>query len=189
VVANPCREVHVEKGDRPAPEILTVEQCRKLLKAAQAHKEGRLVPWLAISLFAGLRPFEITRLTWQQINLKDGEIRLEANQTKTGRPRVVSICPTLRAWLMRHKDETIFPPNWLKDFRAVRKAAGVERWPSDAARHTAISHFFRKTGSYGLTAEQFGNSESIIKAHYQGRVTSEDTKKFYGLKPQRKPAR
>jgi hypothetical protein len=30
----------------------------------------------------------------------------------------------------------------------------------------AISHFFRKTGSYGPTAEQFGNSESIIKLHY-----------------------
>ncbi len=39
------------------------------------------------------------------------------------------------------------------------------------------------TGSYGLTAEQFGNSESIIKLHYQGRVTSEDTKRFYMLKP------
>jgi hypothetical protein len=100
VVANPCRgEVHVEKGDQPAPEFLTVEQCRKLLKAAQAHKEGLLGPWLA------------------------------------------------------------------------------------------ISHFFRKTGSYGLTAEQFGNSESIIKLHYQGRVTSEDIKRFYGLTPQTKEKR
>jgi integrase len=183
VVANPCREVHVEKGERPPPEILTVDQCRKLLKAAQAHKEGRLAAWTAISLFAGLRPVEITRLTWQQVNLKDGEIRLEANQTKTGRPRVVSICPTLRAWLMRYKDETIFPPNWFYDFGAVRKVAGVVRWPSDVARHTAISHFFRKTGSYGLTAEQFGNSEAIIKAHYQGRVSTAETKAFYALRP------
>ena len=90
---------------------------------------------------------------------------------------------------MRHKDETIFPPNWLKDFRAVRKAAGVERRPSDVVRHTAISHFFRKTGSYGLTAEQFGNSESIIKLDYQGRVTSEDTKRFYRLMPPKKRGR
>jgi hypothetical protein len=56
-------------------------------------------------------------------------------------------------------------------------------------RHTAISHYFRKTGSYNQTAEQFGNSEAIIKAHDQGRVTSEDTKRFYGLKPQRKSVR
>jgi hypothetical protein len=56
-------------------------------------------------------------------------------------------------------------------------------------RHTAISHYFRKTGSYGQTAEQFGNSEAIIKTHYQGRVTSEDTKRFYRLRPARKTAR
>jgi hypothetical protein len=50
-------------------------------------------------------------------------------------------------------------------------------------RHTAISHFFRDCGSYGRAAEQFGNSEAIIKKHYQGRVSSADTKKFYGIRP------
>jgi len=48
-------------------------------------------------------------------------------------------------------------------------------------RHTSISHYFRQTGSYGKTAEFHGNSESIIKAHYQGRVTSAETKQFYAL--------
>jgi hypothetical protein len=53
-------------------------------------------------------------------------------------------------------------------------------------RHTAISHFFRKTGSYGLTAERHGNSEAIIRDHYQGKVTSEQTKAFYALIPMAK---
>jgi hypothetical protein len=53
----------------------------------------------------------------------------------------------------------------------------------DILRHTAISHYFRATGSYGRTAEQFGNSESIIKKHYQSRVSSKDTKRFYALRP------
>ncbi len=84
------------------------------------------------------------------------------------------------------KSTDVSPADWLKDFRAVRKAAAIDRWPSDVARHTAISHFSRKTGSYGLTAEQFGNSESIIKLHRQGRVTSQDTKRFCRLKPRRR---
>jgi hypothetical protein len=50
-------------------------------------------------------------------------------------------------------------------------------------RHTAISCYFRQTGSFGLTAEYFGNSEAIIKAHYKGRVTSEDAQAFYALAP------
>jgi len=66
----------------------------------------------------------------------------------------------------------------------LRSALALQRpMASGGARHTAISHFFRKTGSYGLTAEQFGNSESIIKLHYQGRVSTEDTKRFYRLTP------
>ena len=50
-------------------------------------------------------------------------------------------------------------------------------------RHTAVSHFFRATGSYGRTAEQFGNSETIIKNHYQGRVSSDEAERFYQLLP------
>jgi hypothetical protein len=61
-------------------------------------------------------------------------------------------------------------------------------WAPDIMRHTAISHYFRKTGSYGHTAEQFGNSEAIIKKHYQSRVSSEDTGRFYALRPSGKKA-
>jgi integrase len=180
-------------GAEDAPEILTVEQCEALLRAAESHKDGKLAPYTAVCLFAGLRPFEAARLTWAQVNLEDGEIRLEASQTKTGRPRVVAIWETLRAWLQAYKGLPFFPENWRRDFRVVQEAAGygtktakkpqLKPWPVDVARHTAISHYFRKTGSYGQTAEQFGNSEAIIKRHYQGRVSSEDTKRFYGIMP------
>jgi hypothetical protein len=63
------------------------------------------------------------------------------------------------------------------------KGGEESTWPSDVLRHTAISHYFRKSGSYGRAAEQFGNSEAIIKKHYQGRVNSQETKAFYSLLP------
>ena len=151
---------------------------------------------MAVSLFGGLRPFEVSRLTWQAVNLADKEIRLEGNQTKTGKPRVVTICDTLAAWLTAHKDKPFYPSNWRRDFNAVKESISfgtktdekldLKPWIDDIMRHTAISHYFRKTGSYGQTAEQFGNSEAIIKAHYQGRVNSEDTAKFYAIKPAKK---
>ena len=112
---------------------------------------------------------------------------------------MVAIRHTLSAWLRACKGKPFFPSNWRRDFDAIKAKAGYPKptkenpepkpWPEDVLRHTAISHYFRKVGSYGQTAEQFGNSEAIIKAHYQGRVTSEDTKRFYSLMPQRKPAR
>ena len=179
---NPCAAVKVEKSEKQPPAILTVDECKRLL--LEAEKNG-LAPYIAVCLFGGLRPFEASRLTWPAVNLRDKEIRLEANQTKTGTARVVAICDTLLAWLKAHKGEAIFPANWRRRFDAVKKSAGLNSWPVDVMRHTAISHYFRKTGSYGQTAEQFGNSEAVIKAHYQGRVSSEDTRKFYALTPRK----
>ncbi len=194
--ANPCREVRVARGEKAPPAILTLQECKKLMNAAKVHRRGRLVPYTAVCLFGGLRPFEAARLRWEQVNLDDGEIRLEANQTKTKRPRVVAICDTLAAWLKAYRGKPFFPSNWRRDFDTIKARAGYPKptkevpepkpWPEDVLRHTAISHYFRHTGSYGQTAEQFGNSESIIKLHYQGRVSTEDTKRFYRLKPHRR---
>ena len=192
---NPCREIRIAKGQEAPPAILTVMECEALLKMAETHKAGQLAPYLAACMFAGLRPFEVSRLNWPAVNLKDGEIRLEGTQTKTGRPRVIAICDTLKSWLAKYEGKPFFPPNWRRDFDAVKRVIGYGRktkthpnlkpWPVDILRHTAISHYFRLTGSYGHTAEQFGNSEAIIKKHYQGRVTSEETKRFHALMPKK----
>jgi len=199
MTTNPARDVKVERGEKPPPSILTVDQCKKLLHAAETFNKGRLAPYVAVCLFAGLRPSEAGRLQWEQVNLKDGEIRLEANQTKTGCPRVVTINPTLKAWLEKYSGKEFYPANWRKHFDEVKKRAGfgtpdetdpkrkkLVPWPDDVMRHTAISHYFRNSGSYGLTAEQFGNSEAIIKKHYQGRVSTDDAKTFYAILPSEK---
>ena len=193
---NPCREVRVEKDEESPPEILTLADCKALLEAAEEYKGGALVNYTAAALFAGLRPFEVSRLSWPQVNLADGEIRLESHQTKTKRSRVISICTTLKQWLEAYQGLSFFPSNWRKDFEVVKEAAGfgtptdgkpnLKRWPVDVLRHTGISHYFRLTGSYGKAAEQFGNSEAIIKTHYQGRVNSEDTKRFYAILPNKR---
>ncbi len=191
---NPCTAVHLDQPTAPGPAVLTILQCEALLRAAECLNGGAVAPFVAVCLFAGLRPHEAQRLDWPAVNLADGEIRLEAHQTKSGRARVVAICPVLRAWLEAHQGKPFNPTNWRKQFGAVKLRAGFSDrakagepgqvpWCPDVMRHTAVSHFFRECGSYGRTAEQFGNSEAIIKADYQGRVTSEETKQFYALAP------
>jgi integrase len=183
IATNPARkQTRTRKAETTPPAVLTVKQCKALLKASE--RQG-LAPYVAVCLFGGIRPTETSRLTWAQVNLKDREIRLEGNQAKMRRPRVVAICDTLAAWLKAHKNKPFYPPNWRKKFDAVKAKAKITEWPADVLRHTAASHYFRQSGSYGRTAEQFGNSESIIKAHYQGRVTSDETKKFYALRPKK----
>ena len=187
---NPCYAVEIEGAsgeDDREPVVLAVEDCEKLLRAAEGYAGGRLVPYVALCLFGGLRPAEVARLAYSQVNLVDREIRLMGRQTKTGKGRVVGIGETLAAWLEGRRWDGAVPCSG-DDCRAVRAAAGWSgsgdrRWVQDVLRHTAISHYFRESGSYGRTAEQFGNSESIIKKHYQSRVSSEETRKFYALRP------
>jgi integrase len=224
VTANPCREVRVDQGEKGPVAVLSVAECKAMLRAAEKHNDGAFVAYLAVCLFGGLRPFEARRLTWEQVNLTDGEIRIDSKQTKTGKGRTVKICPTLAAWLKGCKGKPFFPANWRRDFAAIKAMAGFEhtrwtvgarkyddtvkvirkgrevakekrdwkkehvagkRFAPDVLRHTAISHYFRQSGSYGFTAEQFGNSEAIIKAHYQSRVSSADTEAFYKMRPTR----
>ena len=199
-INNPCYAVEIEgltDDDDREPVVLAVKECEALLRAAEKFENGRLVPYVALCLFGGLRPFETARLTWDQVNLTDGEIRLKGNQAKTGKGRIVVICKTLKTWLNRyHKAGEIYRSTYDADLKKLRASIGygskseeqpeLKPWVPDVLRHTAISHYFRATGSYGRTAEQFGNSESIIKKHYQGRVTSEETKRFYALRPQPK---
>ena len=196
-VNNPCYAVEIEgltSDDDREPVVLPLNECGALLRAAEKFENGRLVPYVALCLFGGLRPFETARLTWDQVNLTDGEIRLKGTQSKTKKGRIVVIDKTLKAWLSKYrKAGEIYRSTYdleLKDLRAsigygpkTEKQPDLRPWVPDVLRHTAISHYFRLTGSYGRTAEQFGNSEGIIKKHYQGRVTSADTKKFYALRP------
>ena len=155
ISTNPAHEVKIDRGETPPPVILSINDCEKLLHSAENHEAGLLVPYTAVCLIAGLRPDEAKRLTWKQVNLTDKEIRMEANQTKTKTPRVVKIQPSLAAWLKEYKGKPFYPPNWRREFDAVKQAAGFtgrqdpatkgagKPFPHDVMRHTAISHFFR----------------------------------------------
>ena len=196
-VNNPCYAVEIEglmDDDDREPVVLPVAECEALLRAAENFEGGHLVPYVALCLFGGLRPTEAMRLTWDQVNLTDSEIRLKGTQTKTGKGRIVVICRTLKAWLNQYrKAGEIYRSTYTVELRTMRVSIGygtktedqpdLKPWVPDVLRHTAISHYFRLTGSYGRTAEQFGNSEAIIKKHYQGRVSSAETKVFYALRP------
>ena len=161
------------------------------------------MPYLAVAIFAGLRPFELRRLTWDQVLLHDGEIRVDGSMSKTGTPRTIHIHPTLKRWLEPYQGRPFFPKNWRRQFTELVRTIGfgsrrdrdteasddgpkLRRWVPDILRHTCASHMFRLTGRYGEVAEALGNSESIIRRHYAGRVSSEDTRTFWAITPRKR---
>src|SRR5665213_2981738 len=68
-------------------EIFTPEQMSALVEKA----DHRLLPYLVIGAFAGLRGEEIKRLDWSEIDLADGFIEVAADKAKTDTRRLVPI--------------------------------------------------------------------------------------------------
>jgi integrase len=195
---------NMEAVDKPAvdshePSVLSVANCRKLLTAARDYKEGLLLPYVAVSLFAGLRPTELSRLTWGRVDLTEKTITLDGSMAKTRQRRIVKLPENAIAWLLplapKHPD--FVPAAFQRHFRRVKHAAGfngpnggkdengkkLRPWVQDYMRHTAISMYLAKHKHEGEAATWAGNSPNIIHRHYKGLVKEADATEFWDLTP------
>jgi integrase len=75
------------KAGETNTEIFTPAQMRLLLHSAPA----RMIPYLALGAFAGLRAAEMARLDWSAIDLTRRIIPIRADQAKTASRRVAPI--------------------------------------------------------------------------------------------------
>src|SRR5262245_2602548 len=87
----------------------SVGQLTRLLSAASPE----YLPVLAIGAFAGLRPEEIAKLTWEDLDFNERTIRVNASAAKTRKKRFAEISDNLRVWLEPYTSRigSVAPPN------------------------------------------------------------------------------
>jgi len=207
---NPMAAIKPIKTERDEPETLPVAQARRLLEKAAAFKDGVVLPYVALAMFAAIRPTELARITWDNIDLEAGTITIGAQIAKMRQRRIVDMVrlahtdsegkkrelpPNLILWLMPHalRKTPIMGANWRKDFDAVKTAAGwgtktdeqpnLKLWTQDIMRHTAISNHLAYFQHEGKTAAWAGNSPDIIQRHYKGLVKQTEAVEFWGIAP------
>jgi len=97
--------VPVAKDNGGEIEIFTSKEMAEIL----AHADERIIPFLAIGAFAGIRHAEIQRLDWTDIHFDAGIIEIRAAKAKTASRRTVPILDNLRAWLadLRKEDGAV----------------------------------------------------------------------------------
>jgi integrase len=141
------------------------------------------LPYLAVSLFGGLRPGEAQQLRWEQIHFRTKQIEVLGATSKTRESRFVEINPTLGEWLrlFRKKTGPIIGPNFKNDWKAIRRAAGL--WQKDVLRHSFGSYWLPVHKDRGRLAEEMGNSLSVIKRHYKRAVPRHVALEFWELRP------
>jgi integrase len=176
--ANPVKGVIKPKADESEPCILSPGEVGQLMAAAK-EKDAKLIPYLALGLFAGIRPEEIMRLDWQDISAHG--ININGRKAKTRQRRLVTVADNLGAWLKLGGE--LPPKNRRRRLNAVREAAGIT-WGHDIMRHTFASYHLAHHGSPDKTAHELGHRDTqMLYRHYRQLVTREAAEAFWDVLP------
>lgn len=174
---------NIPKREKRKPYVMAVEDVEKAMRyVAKVFPE--MVPYMALCMFAGIRPTECTRLDWKQINFDRKEIEIVGEVSKTGDERFVEMSDNLIAWLMEHRKPTgaIY---FSRDALAhIRQDSGV-RWTPDCMRHSFGSYHMAQYDNAGKTALQMGHREiDTTFEHYRRAVRKEDAARFWQIVPE-----
>ena len=165
------------------PGILDADVLKEALHQAERDDTLRkMVPYLVIAAFAGVRSAEICRLTWEDhIKLDQGLIILGSDITKTKRRRVIQMEPVLVEWLSAHSSTG----KVVKVARPHRLIAQLHAgaWPHNALRHSAVSYLMALHRNAAMVAEQCGHTEAQLQSCYKAAVTTEQALKWFNIQP------
>jgi len=176
------------RRDLPAvePVILHAPEAKRLMMYLENNYEGRLVPFFTLCMFGGIRPDwqrgEISRLTSDQIDIKNGIIHLRRTDTKTRRARQVKLQDNLQAWLKAYPLDK-YPILCTNFKKLLNKMRGEFKLGHDVLRHTYCTMLVAKYRSVGDAALQAGNSENVIWSNYLNLVPQTEAEGFWGIVP------
>jgi integrase/recombinase XerD len=161
----------------------SVEQLTSLLAAAPAD----YLPVLAIGAFAGLRPEEINKLQWEDLDFHERTIRVNASAAKTRKKRFAEVSDNLAGWLEPYAGRCglVVPPNLQKLRRATMKSANVGTWPPDVLRHSFASAHYAFHRDPGRTAMTLGHrDQSMLLNHYRNLMTPSEAARYWKIAPE-----
>jgi integrase len=190
VKLNPTANIERILLDDKAPGILTVEQVKTVL-ARCLKLDPQLSAFLAVQFFGGLRPCEATRLRPEDI--QRGFIDVKGKKAKTRKRRLVTINPTLKAWLRLGVHLPI--KNQARRMKRIRyeveevlkygkkKWRPVVPWTQDCIRHSFCSYHLAQFKDAAATALEAGHTEQMLFGHYRELVDPKEARAFWAIRP------
>lgn len=178
--------------DEKEPGIISVPHAEKLLRFLQRSEQWKhLLPFAALGLFAGLRPSEAQRLTWEDLGGKEiplSEFRVAAGRGKKRANRFVTINDTCRAWLKLGGELPIPETKSRKVRELLKRILADEKppvefvWPKDGFRHSFVSYSFALHGETA-TAKEAGHRPDVMHRNYKQLVTKQSAEAFWRILP------
>jgi integrase len=185
---NPAQGVKLLKENNERDRILSPDEYVLLL----AHCPAHLAPIVKVAYQTAMRQGEILGLTWGQVDLREGFIKLEAWDTKTNDPRFVPLAgelvemfkamprglPGVKVFTYAGRQIGAIK----RGFTTACKRAGIEDFTFHDLRHSAINNwrlqghdYFRimaATGHKTMTVFKRYNtvSKAELKTLVQGKI-------------------
>ena len=165
-------------------EIFSPEEMERMLNSAIPSS----LPALLLGGFAGLRPAEILRLEWEDIDWDGGHIEIKATKAKTAQRRLIPIQPCLTGWLNPLAKATgqVVPfssaQTLARSMMVAGKNCGVA-WKKNALRHSYASYRLAQIQDAAKVSLEMGNSPQIIFRHYREVVKPTSAEKWFSITP------
>jgi integrase len=195
--SNPAlRFNRIEQPKKPV-QVLPMGVVEQLLRVAEV-KFPKLLCFLTVSLFAGVRSAEVFRLRWGDFRWTDKTLVIESDVSKTRRRRFITLSDNLLAWLAKHQQHLPvqrvmggMKPDTLRYQRRqlwqlVRKANPQlpEHAYANGLRHSYCSYHLAYHRNVNELVLQSGHDDAdTMWTHYHQGVSSSDATKYWAIYP------
>lgn len=159
-------------------EIFSPEDTCSILRKAP---DG-LRPALVFGFFSGLRPSEIMRLSWEDVDLKAGHVYVRG-KVRTARNRIAFVPHNAAVWLVGGGKGRVcgyaHPGVSAKQWAAKARIP----WIHDGPRHSFVSYRLAVLGDFAKVSEETGTSVKTLRQHYRRPVPKALGEIYFGLLP------
>ena len=185
---NPIDKIERRRTIEKQIDPLTLTQIQRLLKTAATYNNGKFTAAAALLIYAGIRPREVRRLTWRDIDTEENTITVRSQCSKTGGTRQVEIPPTLRKIIMKTsstsaEEEKICPTSWEYHWRKIRNSSGFGgHWAQDVLRHTYASFHAKHYANLPQLQLNMGHRDlALLRSRYINMlgISKQEARKFF----------
>jgi integrase len=186
---DPCAEMERLTVTTEEVADLSLVECEALLHTAL--RVPRVMPYVVLGLFRGMRRAELERLRFEEMDFEEGTVIAAARKVKTRQRRVVAITGQMRAWISAAgwtpdmmRSGPVAPANLKEVWPKFWKLAGIKAWPHNGLRHTFASmHYAMHADESALQAILGQRSKDVLHSNYRALKSKREAEAFWELMP------
>ena len=187
---NPVAKIDRRKVEENEIKSLSITEVRRLMRAAATPENKACMAAVGLMVFAGIRPGELRRLHWADIDLKENFVVIRSRCSKTGGTRHVEIFGALKRLLKSARlppEKPVCPDDWMDRWRLIRSQAGFKnKWVRDVLRHTYASYHAKKFRDLPRLQLNMGHRDlSLLRSRYVNMegINNSSAEIFFGKLP------